>query len=117
MAELAALIRQFDPSLNIHFGSEILSFNLENGQEELSAFFAPVILRPFENNGLHVTEVEPLVAYVLSMGSLSQAKLAAREDAFRAFVTGEMAARGGAIDIGKHTGLFVADKSVADKSA
>ena len=110
MAELAALIRQFDPSLDIQFGSELLSFNLENGQAELEAFFAPVALRLFENNGLHVTEVEPLVAYVLSMGSLGQANLAQREDAFRAFVTGEMAARGGAIDIGKHTGLFIAQK-------
>jgi len=116
MRELDTLIRVFNPAINYVFASDANPFRLENGGELLGQFFAPVELRLYENH-LHVTEVEPLVAYALSMGSLSQGDLAGREDEFRAFVTAEMAQRGGAIDIGKHTGLFIAQKSAAHKPA
>ncbi len=109
MRELDTLIRAFNPAIIYEFASDANPFRLENGGELLGQFFAPVELRLYEND-LHVTEVEPLVAYAFSMGSLSQGDLAGREDEFRTFVTAEMAKRGGAIDIDKHTGLFIAHK-------
>lgn len=42
-----------------------LSFRLENGGELLDPYFCQVDLNYYED-GLHVTEVEPLIAYILS---------------------------------------------------
>jgi ubiquinone/menaquinone biosynthesis C-methylase UbiE len=42
-----------------------LSFTLENGRKQLKAFFSNVSLSRYEDN-LHVTELEPLMAYIRS---------------------------------------------------
>lgn len=63
MVELAELVQQFDPKYMSTRGGE--SFGLENGARQLEEFFSDVELFPFDSN-LIVTEVEPIVAYVLS---------------------------------------------------
>lgn len=79
------------------------SFTLENGSELLSQQFSHVQLYRFEN-GLRITEVEPLITYIHSTrvgATLVDDKL----DALRALLEQEMA-KHGAIVVTKSTGLF-----------
>jgi len=88
------------------------SFGLENAEAQLKEHFNDVTLYRLES-ALKVTEVEPLVAYVLSMRSadtfkdLPEEVLSERLDAFRAHV-GERIASEGAVHITRSTGLFEA---------
>jgi ubiquinone/menaquinone biosynthesis C-methylase UbiE len=85
-----------------------LSFNLENGAEQLRASFEQVDCR-FYNNELAVTEVEPLIAYARSMmggmmpGLLSPAVVERLRELWHA----ELGERG-AILIPTEAGLFTA---------
>jgi len=47
-------------------GSFSASFTLENGMEQLTPFFSEVRLSLYKDN-LHVTEVEPIIAYICSV--------------------------------------------------
>ena len=86
-----------------------LSFSLENGEAMLREHFASVALRRYED-GLHVTEAQPLVDYVLSMLNhfTSQVDRPAVEEFKREIE--ETIQRDGAIKITKETGLFIAEK-------
>ncbi|MDQ3458641.1 MAG: class I SAM-dependent methyltransferase [Deinococcota bacterium] len=80
-------------------------FNLDNGQEQLSACFSNVELRRY-NDSLRVTETEPLIAYLLSgLENLSVAD--ERVAALSAYVEREIAEKG-AVHITKESGVFVA---------
>ncbi len=96
-----------------------LSFGLENGAGWLRRSFADVRLERYPDE-LRVTEVEPLVAYLVSMWSVDQmfgsatateqgeAMLRTRVvDSFRALVSERIAANG-VVRIFKETGAFVA---------
>jgi|SRR5450755_1707245 len=81
------------------------SFSLENGAAQLAPWFSHVEMRRYED-ALVVTEVEPLVAFILS----TRAKRVLTEEQLhrlREIVTQELAQRG-SITITKATGLFVA---------
>lgn len=94
-----------------------LSFRLETGRTILEQFFDKVELRSRQNN-LRVTEVEPLVAYVLSEIRVSkklqefesEAEWNAAINKLRQEIAAEMAANNGEIKITRATGLFVAYK-------
>jgi ubiquinone/menaquinone biosynthesis C-methylase UbiE len=79
-------------------------FAFESGAEVLRTSFQEVKLHRYEN-ALAVTEVEPLVAYALSMDVIRWNK--AREAAFRAAVAQEIAAKG-KFEITTEAGLFEA---------
>jgi hypothetical protein len=79
-----------------------LPFTLENGAEQLEPWYSQVILRRQENR-LRVTEAAPLVAYVASTQTLSEAALRA----LAAYVKDDIAQHG-AIEITKDSGLFTA---------
>jgi SAM-dependent methyltransferase len=101
-----------------------MSFRLENGAQWLGRHFADIRLERYSDE-LHVTEVEPLVAYFTSMWSVDQMldaappaepdraeqeRAALRDrvvDAFRA-IAAERLAADGVIRIAKETGAFVA---------
>lgn len=87
-------------------------FSLENGTEYLERFFTNVELRR-RVDSLLVTELAPLVAYVLSgltvLAHQSQIH-ENRKDAFAKHVAAEMRKQGGAIRITKDAGLFTASK-------
>ena len=68
--ELGELVRRFDP--NIGFKSGNRSFSLENGLIQISRWFPEVNLRRCEDS-LAITEVDPLVGYVLSTMSNARA--------------------------------------------
>ncbi len=81
-------------------------FRLENGREQLSPYFSEVTCHLYED-GLVVTEGEPLLAYSLSMGS---SELIAENIAkLMELIKREIETRG-AVRITKSTGLFEAQK-------
>jgi ubiquinone/menaquinone biosynthesis C-methylase UbiE len=113
MREVTELIQHFFPgasSQTIHTEG----FNLENGQALLQPYFDNILLKNFSSD-LSVTEVEPLIAYVLSSNTLSgvvtakerTAAIEAPIQAMRSYLAAELATKG-AIHITKATGLFSA---------
>jgi ubiquinone/menaquinone biosynthesis C-methylase UbiE len=80
-------------------------FTLTNGHDQLAQAFPHVELRRYED-ALEVTEVEPLVAYVLST-STRELMTEDRIARLRQVAREEIAAQG-AIRIAKESGLFVA---------
>lgn len=79
------------------------TFSLENGAAQLAPFFDSVEMRYYDD-ALLVTEVEPLLRYFYSMGMIP----ADLEADLRAFLQQEMDANGGVVEIGKSTGIFIA---------
>jgi len=108
LQEIEDLVRRFNPAAVEWRRDFIESFTLENGAEELSRWFTSVRLRRYED-GLVVTEAEPLMAYVLS-GLFGSALTDDQTAAFRRFVENELAEHG-AIRITKDAGLFEAIRS------
>jgi len=103
MAELGALVRGFDP--DIRWEQYAAGFTLQNGAAQLAPWFGRVERLVYED-GLVITEAEPLVAYVLSMqGNATQRLSGDQASAFADYVQRTLA-RDGAIRIGKEAGLF-----------
>jgi ubiquinone/menaquinone biosynthesis C-methylase UbiE len=103
LVEIADLIGKFDPGL-ISWGMKAAnSFTLENGMGQLSQGFAKTKLYRYEN-ALEVTEVDPLVDYILSGRAHI---LMERQAAFKEFVARAMESRGGVFHITIDSGLFV----------
>ncbi len=103
LAEQWQLLRRYKPDAGAWHGTMMHAFSLENGAAQLAEHFAQVTLHPYEDS-LRVTEVEPLVRYMDSMALLPPGE----QERFATFVAQEMAAAGGALRIGKVTGLFEA---------
>ncbi|MCP4421559.1 MAG: class I SAM-dependent methyltransferase [Chloroflexi bacterium] len=112
MKELADLIpvslSQLSTSFRVRGKGEQLSFRLENGRSQLTPFFDTIDLHLYEDS-LHITEVEPLLAYAFSMMppgiDMPETAVSQLRNAWSAQITAD-----DAIDIGKHSGLFVAAK-------
>ncbi|MBI5033633.1 MAG: class I SAM-dependent methyltransferase [Chloroflexi bacterium] len=81
-------------------------FSLENGAQQLAKSFVHVEHFDFDD-ALVVTEVEPLVAYIMSGFMGKQLLHIEYEESLRQFIADRMA-RDGAIRITKSTGLFIA---------
>jgi SAM-dependent methyltransferase len=108
MREMFELGHRFAPDVTVWREREagfLVPFTPETGHEHLNPFFDTVRLHHHED-ALVATEVEPLVAYMLS-GAARDALGADREEQFSAFIAQEMAATG-AIVITKQTGVFQA---------
>lgn len=82
-----------------------MPFSLENGASQLAPLFGEVELRRHDD-GLDITEVEPLIAYVNSTATGTALDGSARER-FVAVVEREIAERGH-FHVSKDTGLFIA---------
>jgi SAM-dependent methyltransferase len=114
MHELVAMLRLLDPEWpHETINTDLLNFNLQNGVEQLSAWFNEVSLLGYEDS-LAVTLTKPLVDYLLStMHGQELAKRLSAEEFRRRLSTlknsldKELAARG-SIHITKDTGMFVA---------
>jgi ubiquinone/menaquinone biosynthesis C-methylase UbiE len=114
--EMGWMQRILDPSCppGGFFGTH-LDFSLENGAEQLSPYFSDVTLQRY-GDSLAITEVAPLVEYLLSGSAADAAARRTTADEFKRRVLDlvdllehELASRG-AIHITKDTGLFVARK-------
>ena len=115
LQELKSLEAQFlgddiEHSFREALGSR--TFSLQNGAALLEPFFPNITLHRFESD-LEVTEVEPLVAYVLSMNvskvvrDMDEAIFEEKVTVFREYLAGRLEAEG-SIHTGKETGLFEA---------
>ena len=88
------------------------SFSLQNGEALLEPSFSNITLHRFESD-LEVTEIEPLVAYLLSINvskvvkDVDEAAFEEKVEALREYLAGRLEAEG-SIHIGKETGLFEA---------
>jgi len=111
MFELGELARNLLPNtpdrerLNARFSGR---FRLENGSDLLNPVFTNVRLARYED-ALVITEVEPLVAYVLS-STRDFVESDAQIEAFRQMLA-EQIAQSGAIRITKDSGLFIAERA------
>lgn len=113
MRDLDTLLMGYPPLAHLaptmqQFSSRHSNFNLENGTSLLQPHFSKVTLHPYQDR-LEVTEVEPLVAYALSMvsglGKVDPATL----QGFRDYLTAELHRQNGKITIRKAIGLFVCE--------
>ncbi len=110
MRELDALVTHVHPFRSqdraaaspISDRRRLTGFNLEHGAEELSQWFAAVTLHHYAD-ALVVPEAEPLVAYIRSIGGLTEDELAR----FQHHVE-EVIERQGPIYISKDVGMFEA---------
>jgi SAM-dependent methyltransferase len=101
MRELREWIQRWTPDASVWS----ITFDLENGREQLARWFPHVTLRRYED-ALVITEAEPLIAYVRS-GYAGSAFAGDRLAELTAFIEREIASRG-AIRITKDAGLFEA---------
>ena len=106
LSELYDLVQKFDPQVAADgWYLEPIDFSLEDGQAQLSSWFSKIELRRYVD-ALVVTEVEPLVDYILSTVRLSLGEV--RRADLSGYVQRQMAANGGAIRITKDSGMFIA---------
>lgn len=90
-------------------------FTLENGADQLAWGFDDIQIRRYDD-GLNVTEIESLVAYILSIDTPAFREPAV-VDALRSRVSAIMAQRNGVFHITKSVGLFVARRTEPQSSA
>jgi ubiquinone/menaquinone biosynthesis C-methylase UbiE len=103
MQELDNLVLSFDPKIELIFArSDVQSFILENGAAQLEQWFTNVTAYHYDN-ALVITEVKPLVDYVLSTITFTEDKLAD----FTKYVERKLT-RDGSIHVTKASGLFEA---------
>jgi len=69
MKEITDWLRRVD--MDKDFSPFILPFTLENGAEQLDQFFSKVTISRYEDS-LHVTEIEPMIAYLRSASRASE---------------------------------------------
>lgn len=110
LKELPRLLSHFNDDIRLT-GFSLKRFNLENGQEHLSKWFQDIKLNKYQDS-LVVTEVEPLLQYMLSatgnMRDILEGKLM---EAFRGFLEKRIAQDGG-FHITKDIGLFIGSKGL-----
>jgi ubiquinone/menaquinone biosynthesis C-methylase UbiE len=107
LIEIANLIRKYDAGLS-SWGAVAASFTLENGMAQLARQFTNIKLYRYQD-ALEVTEVDPLVDYLLS--GWARQILEKSLDQFREFIARELEACGGVLHITKDSGLFVSSRS------
>lgn len=103
-------MRELDDLARHFFGVAAMSnagqrFGLENGRDQLAAFFDEIELRRYEDS-LEITESEPIVAYLRSMSS-GQRTTAEQVAALRNYLESELRTHR-AIRVSKDSGLFIA---------
>ena len=92
---------------NVIWG-QTLGFNLENGAEQLAAFFQDIQLSQYSDS-LEVTEVEPLLEYFNSMLTYKDLQSDSLREKLRALWTEEIRIHQ-TVHISKASGLFLARK-------
>jgi ubiquinone/menaquinone biosynthesis C-methylase UbiE len=105
--EIFEMVSRFDHEGK--FQREVPSFTLENGAQELAQWFSGVTLHRYED-GLVITEAEPLIAYVMSMVEARSVFTDDRLADFVACVEDQIVTHG-AIHITKDSGMFEAFRS------
>ncbi len=107
LEEISNLVERFDPAVIDVFKSDDRPFTLENGKAQLLDWFNQVKIDRYPDS-LLITEIEPLVAYILSTVRFDQVE--GRDEALANYLMLQMAASGGVIHVKKESGLFTAVK-------
>lgn len=103
MQELDELILNFNPKIELIFARpDVQSFILENGAAQLEQWFTDVT-RHYYDDALVITEVEPLVDYILSTITFTDDQLIG----FTQYLEQKLA-HDGSIHVTKASGLFTA---------
>lgn len=105
MKELPDLIERFDPEKGDFLRNDEIPFTLDDGADQLQAFFSEVQMRRYQDE-LRVTEADVLVDYAYSGMRLKLGQN--QRDEFLRYIKQEMAANDGVITIKKDSGLFLA---------
>jgi ubiquinone/menaquinone biosynthesis C-methylase UbiE len=106
LVELVDLITRFEQKLAA-WGTGSNPFTLENGEDLIGRYLPNVSLSRYED-GLAVTEVEPLMAYIMS----SKLELEYEHiPELKRFLEGEMKRNSGVLRITKDSGIFISSKS------
>jgi SAM-dependent methyltransferase len=105
MQELPDLIERFDPGNSDFLRNVEIPFTLEDGADQLRAYFSDVEMRRYED-GLRVTDVNILVDYAFSGMRLGLEEMSKEE--FTRYIKREMDANDGVIAIKKDSGIFLA---------
>lgn len=106
LREIDDLIKRVEPTYAAH-NTNRNTFNLESGLTQLSRWFSQVTVREMDD-GLVVTEVEPLIAYILS-SPVKSVLVEEKLQALREIVSQEIATHG-AVHISKVIGIFEASR-------
>ena len=99
-------IRQTSTSFRVRGEGEALAFRLENGRSLLEPYFNQIDLHLYDD-GLYITEVEPLLAYAFSMIKPDEDVPETAVTQLRQAWAAKIEADGG-IHISKDSGVFVA---------
>lgn len=105
LCEVAGLLDEAGVAASYWGAKASAPFTLENGRAQLEPFFRDIRLERYPDS-LRVTDVEPLVRFVLSMSR--DATLSAGEIARLRSLLERHIAECGAIEIQKHVGVFLA---------
>jgi ubiquinone/menaquinone biosynthesis C-methylase UbiE len=110
MIQMEALVKLVEPEAAIWTEQLRATFNLENGREELRGYFPIVSVDRYEDS-LIITEVEPLIAYILSSTRFGVAYQGSdgEVDKLRRSLVSQIRSNG-PISIDKDSGLFIASR-------
>ncbi len=108
MKELSDLVSNYDKNANCSLEPVARAFGLENGEKQLCESFRDIKLVKYED-GLEVTEAEPLVNYVLSFTRVKDVIDGDKIIDFEDYVTNILNEKG-KIQIEKKSGMFIAKK-------
>lgn len=103
MHEIRDLVRLFDSHISLSQGHLYERFGLENGQSLLSPVFSSVRLLRYED-GLRITDPQPLIEYILSCHGNQNQYLVNRYKEFQTFVKEQV---GNVFYVTKDAGIFV----------
>ena len=103
MHEIRDLVQLFDSHISLSQGQLYERFGLENGQSLLSPVFSSVRLLRYED-GLRITDPQPLIEYILSCHGNQNQYLVNRYKEFQTFVKEQV---GNVFCVTKDAGIFV----------
>lgn len=108
MEELTILLHNFDSRIDFATNSIGQAFGLETGKEKLNKFFQTVKIERYEDS-LHITEVQPLIDYILSSQGIGNVNEIIIEDKVKEFnnYLAEILVDKGSIDIRKDVGMLI----------
>jgi len=108
LKEVDSIFNGFDNRIEPVVNDLCKAFGLENGSAYLEKHFGSVQLKRYEN-GLHITQLEPLVEYFLSyrgMGNISEMIPDCKIPQFTDYLA-EVFSKNGYVDIAQDEGLFI----------
>ena len=112
MEEIRGLMFRLDPDLanctDHTFG--VNEFTIENGADQLSPWFSNIQIIPYTDS-LEVTEVAPLISYILSMNAATEISIFSQQIQLLHHYLEREIAIGGSFHITKSTALFIAEKN------